>query len=170
MPSTPKPVDQFVPGGSVEELTPEEEAILRDQLDRVQEEKRAAAAMPGLSWREWFLYRSSKVYISMGLVILDLWLVAAFLEDVHFNGYSGYVGVLYGLPLAVAVYAEFLLARFLWYRPPHGLTRQSLRKRSFLAHFWTPVAFGRWTPEAEDFRAGRVYAGPESGPDPREFI
>jgi hypothetical protein len=170
MPSTPKPVDQYVPGGSVEGLTPEEEEVLRDQLDRVHEEKRAAAAMPGLSWREWFLYRSSKMYIGFGLAIVDLWIVAEYFEQVHFNGYSTFLVVFLGLALAVAVYAEILLCRYLWYRPPHGLTKQALRKRSFTARLWTPVPFGRWTPEAEDFREGRIYTGPETGPDPREFI
>ncbi|HTW55666.1 MAG TPA: hypothetical protein VMG36_04365 [Thermoplasmata archaeon] len=170
MPSTPKPVDQYVPGGSVDSLTPEEEEALREQLDRVQEEKQAAISMPGLSWREWFLYRSSKMYIGFGLMIIDAWIVGAYLEDANWNGYSPRLVGFLVLSLAVAVYAEIVLCRFLWHRPPNGLTKQLLRKRSLLARLWTPVPFGRWTPEAADFRAGRIRAGPETGPDPHEFI
>lgn len=170
MSSPLKPVDHYVPGGSVEDLTPEEEAVLRDQLDRVDAEKQVAAAMPGLSWRDWFLYRSSKLYIGVGLLIVDAWIVTTFTGIANTSGWTVSLGIFLGLSIAVALYAEALLFRFLWYRPPEGLTTRTLAKRPLAAHLWTPVAFGRWTPEAADFRAGRVRTVPGQGPDPHEFL
>lgn len=138
--------------------TPEERAAVSERLDRVAEEKRRALAEPGPSWREWWFHDASKWYLLLVLLIGDLWLVTLGVE-------SG--GLLYALVALVGLlYVEFLLYRYLWYRP----RAEEGRPRGAFRRTWLrPVRYGRWTPEADLVRAGGQLAPEEEGPDLREF-
>jgi hypothetical protein len=123
------------------------------------QEKQAALQEPGPSWHEWFFFSASKMWVGIGLLILDTWIVVIFTEA------GNYVAL--GLSLAAALYADFLLFRFLWYRPdPHTPAARG----PFHPTWFRPVQYGRWTPEAERIRMGMPVAAPEGGPDPREFL
>lgn len=155
MPATPRDLRSSEP----EFATPEDEFALDARLSAVSEEKRRALAAPGPSWRQWWFHDGSKWYVGLGLLILDIWLLA----------YGFEAGALLGAValLVVAVYAEFLLYRYLYYRPHPDDQAHATRFR----RTWTrPVAFGRWTPEADFVRAGGKLPGPEEGPNPKEFL
>ncbi|MGA7923785.1 MAG: hypothetical protein WCA77_07405 [Thermoplasmata archaeon] len=123
------------------------------------EERKEAIADPGPSWREYFFYSFLKVWIALGLLILDAFVAGIWFHPINLVGLVA--------SLAAALFLEFLLYRYLWYRP--AIERSGTRfKRSILR----PVPYGRWTPEAE-----RVHSGlpaqpprPAAGPDPREFL
>jgi hypothetical protein len=135
--------------------TPAEEAAYRDQLAFVIEEKKQALADPGPSWREWFLFSAMKWYLGLAFLIGDAWIVVTWFE----------VGVAWAAlaTLVAAIYLEYLAYRVLWTRPPIDRPIRATFQRSW----HTPVQFGRWTPEAELYRAGRLVP---AGPDPREFL
>ncbi len=139
--------------------TPEESAYYDERFAAVQEEKRQALEDPGPTWREWFYYSASKWWIGLGLLILDAWLVAFWLE----NGV--YVGI--APSLAVALYAEFLFARVLWYRPSDDGTGTG---RGFHRSWLRPVPYGRWTPEADRVRAGLPALPGEGASRSDEFL
>jgi hypothetical protein len=128
---------------------------------RVELEKELALREPGPSWREWALFTGLKPWLGVGFLIADAWIVAAWLEAGSYLGLS--------VSLAVAVYLEFLLYRYLWYRPDPA---DAGRRASFRPTWSRPVRYGRWTPEAERMRAGLPLEGPsaEPGPDLREFL
>jgi hypothetical protein len=134
-----------------------ERAALRAQLDRVQEEKRAAREAPGASWREWWFYSASKWYILLGFVITDIW-VGLYWEEAG-NALAATLSVV------ALLYGEFLLYQYLWFRPV------SLRRLpQFRPTWWRPVRYGRWTPEAEVARARGPGAVEDEGPDLKEFV
>ncbi len=127
-------------------------------LDQVAAEKKAALEDPGPSWREWVLHSAAKWYVGLGLLTLDGWVVGDFL---FYRIYWPIAPALVG-----ALYLEFLLWQFLWYRPEMYRSRA---RRHWTSSFWIhPVPFGRWTPEADLARGG---ATPGSGEvDPAEFL
>ncbi len=137
--------------------TPQEEAELDERLERVAEEKRRALAHPGPSWHDWFYFDAMKWFVGLGCLIVDAWIAAFWLE----------VGVPLGMApsLAAAVYGEFLLFRVLWYRP-----EEVVRGRRFQRTWFRPVAFGRWTPEADQIRAGLATPGGEAQRASDEFL
>lgn len=136
-----------------------EEAALRAQIDRVQEEKRRALREPGPTWREWWFYSASKWYILLGFLIADVWAATAWVE----------AGVLLAAvgTVALLLYLEFLLYQYLWFRPEEA----AFRRRALFHPSWhRPVPFGRWTPEAHLVRTGRAGTLDEEGPDLGEFV
>jgi len=136
----------------------EESYSLNERLARVAEEKRRALQDPGPSWKEWWQYSGSKWWIGLGLFIGDIWLVLTWLE----------VGSVVGAVLSIvaALYLEFLLYRFLWFRPsPEHPSPRGPFRRTWLR----PVEFGRWTPEAELVRRGGNLSR-DQGPNPKEFL
>ncbi|MGA8542997.1 MAG: hypothetical protein WB947_05620 [Thermoplasmata archaeon] len=135
---------------------PFQRQVLRDQLDRVVEEKRRALEDPGPSWREWFFQSAAKWWIGLVYLIVDAWVVVTFLEA---GLYAETVPA-----VIVALYLEFLLYRYLWYSPDLS------RSRGRFHRTWIqPVPFGRWTPEADAARA-HPSAASDAGPAPDEFL
>ncbi len=127
--------------------------------DRVKQEKARALEEPGPSWRTWWFQRALRGYYLLGMLIVDVQVVVGWYE----------VGSAVGLVvcLVIAVYLEFLLYRYLWYRPradaapPRGRFRPT----------WVrPSEYGRWTPEADLVRAGHPIYRAEEGPNPKEFL
>jgi hypothetical protein len=155
--------EKYVAPKSVEELTPEQEEALDAHLQRVQDEKRLALREPGPSWRQWFLYKGAKAYVLVGFVIVNVWEIAWFIP------LSDFTALLLVAMLVATVYLELLLFLYLWYRPSPE-TLRLLRRKGFHATWIRPVEFGRWTPEAEDARAGRLPPTSEGGPQPSEFL
>ncbi len=145
------------PGAKPDVLTPEDVAVLDERLARIAEEKRAALLHPGLTWREWFYFDAMKWWIGLGCLIADTW-VAAFWLEAH-------VPLLMVPSLAAALYAEFLLFRYLWTRPEGPIQGRRFRK-SWLR----PVEVGRWTPEGEELRAGVRPSVGEAGVPSEEFL
>jgi hypothetical protein len=121
-----------------------------------EEEKRRALRIPGPTWKEWFYFTALKWWLGLFFLIIDSWVVVAFLE----------AGSVLGLvaATAAAVYLEYLLYVYLWRRPELERSRARARR-------WPPVEVGRWTPEAFAARAAgtRPTAGSETA-DPREFL
>lgn len=162
---TPEDAEKYVPPGSLDEMTPEQEEALESHLQRVRDEKRLALQDPGPSWRQWFLYKGAKAYVILAYLILDSWVVAWFLLPFTWLGLAFFVPVLIG-----SVYLEILLYLYLWYRPSPEVFRRH-RLRGDLHPTWNrPVRFGRWTPEAADVRAGRLLTPSDGGPDASEFL
>ncbi len=121
-------------------------------------QRKAALAEPGLSWKEWSLYVAARWWGAILFLIIDAWIAETWLQ-------TSFVWGLFP-SLAAAIYAEFLLYRYLWHRPP----LDEAKPRGGFRRSWTrPVKFGRWTPEGMDLRAGRPVIGYGSRPDPREF-
>lgn len=128
-----------------------------------EEERKRALEHPGPTWREFFFYDFMKVWLVLGFLIVDVWAVGAFAQP--FNPAAML------LSLVALLYGEFLLYRFLWYRPGDSEATRSARRAGFRPTWSRPVAFGRWTPEADRARSGRdPYEGYVRGPDPREFL
>ena len=137
-------------------LDPFQRQILREQLDRVAEEKRRALEDPGPTWREWFLQTAAKWWLLLAFFVVDAWLLVVCLT---LHGWT----VVYGLtPLFVALYLEFLTYRFLWYSP-----LEVRRNRRFQPTWYRPVPYGRWTPEAEYFRTHPIVS---DGVNPDDFL
>ena len=134
-----------------------ERAALRAQIDRVEEEKKAALEAPGSSWREWWLYSASKWYILLGFVIADIW-VGLIWEEAG-NALAAV------LSIVALLYAEFLLYQYLWFRPESR--RRAAESRPT---WWRPVRYGRWTPEADVARSRGARAIEDEGPDLKEFL
>ncbi len=132
---------------------------LRITIDEVAAQKRAALADPGAPWKEWALRSALKWYIGLGLLIVDAW-IATYWVSVH---------QLWAMipSLAAALYLEYLLWEYLWYRPPERRAGASRLRR--FPRWIHPVPYGRWTLEADLARNG---AAPKSaeGPDPAEFL
>lgn len=140
------------------QLSPEDRRSLADQLEAVQIEKKKALKDPGPTWREWFFYDMLKWWIGVGFLVLDSWVIAFWLEPPNAIGLA--------LSLVAAIYLEFLLARYLWFRPKDETTTS---RGAFRRTLLRPVEFGRWTPEAELVRRGVIRPGSESGPSIDEF-
>jgi hypothetical protein len=145
-------------------LLPDEELALEEQLARVREEKRLALLDPGPSWSQWFCFGAAKWYVVLGYLILLTWEIGYLLAPTN-------APVDEVLPVvAVTLYGEFLLYRFLWYRPSSLAVSRSTRTGGFHRSWLRPVQYGRWTPEGVNARAGRPPIDPSQGPDPREFL
>ncbi len=140
---------------------PQEEAALQARYDRVLEEKRMALEHPGLSWHDWFLFDGAKWWVGLVDLIVDSWIVA------YWYGLGNFL--LLGLSLAAALYGEFLLYRFLWYRPRDD-ERPAPRSGpgSLRARLVRPVPCGRWTPEAAGYVS--VMRSSDGTPNPHEFL
>jgi hypothetical protein len=140
------------------EPAPEDEVDYRERLEEVIDQKRRALADPGPPWKEWFLHDGAKWWIGLAYLIIDSWCLAGGLE-------AGLLVVGFALIVPVT-YFEFLLWRFLWYRPPLDRPVRGDFHRTWLR----PVEFGRWTPEGAIVRTrGRAALGPQ-GPNPQEFM
>ena len=133
---------------------PLQRQILREQLDRVAEEKRRALQDPGPGWNEWFFQTAAKWWIGLGFLIVDAWLIVICLDLGS--------AVLLVPVLAAAFYTEFLLYRYLWYTPSE--LRGSHR---FRRTWYRPVPYGRWTPAAEYFRSHPMVT---DGPSADDFL
>jgi hypothetical protein len=133
---------------------PLQRQILREQLDRVAEEKRRALEDPGPSWRDWFFQTAAKWWIGLGVLVVDAWLLVLCLD-------LGSI-VLVIPVLGLALYAEFLLYRYLWYTPAETRTARRFRRT-----WYRPVPYGRWTPDAEYFRGKPVSV---DGPSADDFL
>lgn len=138
---------------------PEEEAAFEARVDAVFEQKRQALAEPGLTWKEWFFYDAAKWWVGLLFLIVDIWIFA------FWYGIGSTVGL--AASLVAGLYLEFLLFRFLWYRPS---SEEPRRRSSFRPSFLRPVPYGRWTPEAAGGGAMLLPAAGETGPDPKEFL
>ncbi len=143
---------------------PGEDSVPLESLsahDRIELEKDLVRRAPDLPWKEWFFYSGLKAWVGLGLFIIDGWIAGTWLEA---GNYFGLVPSLVG-----AVYLEFLLYQYLWYRPPVRASWSQRRGRRRWVH---PVAYGRWTPEAAERRAGGSgkLGGPESEPNPRDIL
>ncbi|MGI0071431.1 MAG: hypothetical protein ACRECT_05130 [Thermoplasmata archaeon] len=132
---------------------------LREQLERVAEEKRRALADPGPGWREWWFQNGARWWLGLGLLIVDAWIIV---EGLDLGAWIALFPALVG-----AIYAEFLLWRFLWYVPSYDAPR---RRGPFRATWTRPVQYGRWTPEGAAARAGPRSVGSDDGPRPEEFL
>jgi len=131
--------------------------------DRVELEKELARQAPDLPWKEWAYFTGLKTWVGIGLFIIDGWIAATWLEA---RSYYGLVP-----SLVLAVYLEFLLYRYLWYRPS---ARASRPRGPFRPTWSRPVEYGRWTPEAARRRSGATPDEPgrssDAGPNPRDFL
>jgi hypothetical protein len=126
--------------------------------DRVAAEKARALREPGPGWRQWLFQSALRVYYILGILVADVQVVVFWIEE----------GSLVGLvvSLVLAFYLEFLLYRYLWYRPrPEAPT-----DRAFHRTWLRPVEYGRWTVEADLVRAGIAIRRTEEGPNPKEFL
>lgn len=126
--------------------------------DRVAAEKARALREPGPSWRTWLLQSALRAYYILGILVADVQVVVLWIE----------LGSVVGLvvSLILAIYLEFLLYRYLWYRPrPEALT-----ERVFHRTWYRPVEYGRWTVEADLVRAGVAIRRAEEGPNLKEFL
>jgi hypothetical protein len=122
------------------------------------EARKKAIEEPGPTWREYFYYSFLKVWIALGLFIVDIWIAAYWLRPINPLGLA--------LSLAAAIYLEFLLYEYLWARPKVDETAARRARRTWLR----PVIYGRWTPEADRLRQGLPITPGYRGPDPREFL
>lgn len=126
---------------------------------REEEEKRAALLEPGLTWHEWTYYRAIPWWLGIALLTVDGWIVVTWFD------LGSAVGLV--LSLAAAIYLEFLLYRYLWYRPDPALKRP---RGPFHPTWFRPVEFGRWTPEADSRRRGGPVPSSSEAPRPEEFL
>jgi hypothetical protein len=119
-----------------------------------------AIEAPGASWREFFFFELAKVWIMLGLFVVDS-LILVYWTD-PFNPLALLAS------LFLAFYAELLLYRILWYRPN---PEEGYLAREFRPTWIRPVRYGRWTPEAWRAKEGRdPFEDVVVGPDPREFL
>jgi hypothetical protein len=131
------------------------EAVARSR-DEV--EKEAARREPGLPWREWTLYQAIPWWLGIVLLIPDAWIIVTFIELDN--------PIALVLSLAATLYLEFLLYRYLWYRPSEGRKNRG----AFRPSWYRPVEFGRWTPEGEALRRGERFGPTSDAPRPDEFL
>jgi hypothetical protein len=139
-------------------MTPEEEAAVIDQMERVDAEKKAALKEPGPGWKDWFLFDAMRWWVGLLLLIVDAWIVAFWFST---------NAPLFSIPSLIgAGYAEFVLWQYLYHRPAE---HPSHSVGKFQRTWYRPVAFGRWTPEGAAARAG-VAVPVDGTPDLREFL
>ena len=155
---SPTPNDPLGAGAS-DVPDPAAEAAFSAQVDRVSEEKRRAREAPDTPWRTWWFHSGSKWYVGLAFLIADVWIV-----DLAYSSGALVAGL---VALVFAVYAEFLLYRYLYYVPDPEWDNPSA---PFRPTWVRPVEFGRWTEQGAAIRAGGTVAAPEAGPDPKEFL
>ncbi|HLM69808.1 MAG TPA: hypothetical protein VK423_00280 [Thermoplasmata archaeon] len=146
------PGDEDAPGGD------DSFASRVEHADAWELAKKKALADPGPSWRDWFLYSGSKIWVALGFFIVDIWILEIW--AVPFNA----LGL--GLSIAAAVYLEFLAYRYLWYRFDPEAPREPGKFRPTLLR---PREFGRWTPEEALAREGKL-PRPDTGPRREDFL
>ncbi len=136
------------------------------------EERKRALEDPGPSWREWVYGSMLKIYIPLGFLIADTWIVGAWVEPFRSIGaLPAAVGAI--ASVAPALYGEYVLFEYLYARPP-GDPSRSVREE-FRPTVRRPFQYGRWTPAGRRVRAGRPpYESPHGGGqgevDPSEFF
>lgn len=147
------------PNSSTDGERPAGDGVTAETLqDRVAAEKARALEEPGASWRTWLYQSALRGYYFLGMLIVDAQVVVFWIEVPSLTGLVA--------SLAVALYLEFLLYRYLWYRP-----RSDARPRRPFRRTWLrPAEYGRWTPEADLVRAGVSIYRTEQGPNPKEFL
>jgi len=118
------------------------------------EERKAAIAAPGPSWREWLYGQAFKWWLGIGLMIVDSWIIAGWAELHEW--------VYLVLNIVPVLYLEYLLYEYLWH--PYAAEYRG----RFRASWRHPFEVGRWIPERAELLAGTV--GQPAGPDPREFL
>lgn len=158
MTNGPLSSDPTPPSGSTKFADLASDPSFRIIVEQVAAEKKAALDDPGPPWKEWFLRSALKWYAGLGFLILDGWLLSYWLI------YGLYLGIVPSL--VAALYAEYLVWQCLWYRPE--VFRRGKSHRRAHSRWVHPVPYGRWTPEAEDVRAGIPL--PIDQPDPTEFL
>ena len=146
--------------GPLPEEPPEFDEATKQRIETVAEEKRRALAEPGASWRDWLFFQAFKWWLVIAILVVDSWIAAAWVEV------GSYVGLV--LSLVVAIYFEFLLFQYLWYRPDPEAPR--LRKGEFRPTWVRPVEVGRWTPEAVLAKRGVRFDEHPDAVDPKEFL
>ncbi len=119
-----------------------------------------ALSHPGLSWHDWFFFDAAKWWVGLVDLIVDAWIIA------YWYDLSNFLGL--GLSLAAALYGEFLLYRFLWYRPLEDAPAPRSPPGSLRARLLRPVPIGRWTPEAAGYLP--VARSADGTPNPNEFL
>jgi hypothetical protein len=124
--------------------------------DALREEQAKALADPGPDWRTWTLHTGLRPYFLVLFLTIDTWLALTWLE----------AGLLLGILLSLlpAVYAEFLLYRYLWARPDPEAPQPFVRSWS------RPVWAGRWTIEGDRLRAGEAMPRPDETRKREEFL
>ncbi len=136
-----------------EEIDEEERRRL---LDR---EREAALRVPGPPWKEWLFLVAFRWWLGLGLLIVDAWIAAGWIEV---GGWLPLVG-----SLAAALYLEYLLYQYLWH--PYDA---ELGDR-FHPTWRTPFRVGRWSLDREKLLRGEIgHTTPtiQDGPDPRQFL
>jgi hypothetical protein len=134
-----------------------------DSLDlpapRTRGERRAIIAIPGPTWRQWFYYDFLKMWLGLACFIADVLVVVTWIRPLDIPAMT--------LSLVGAIYLEFLLFRYLWYRPTYAEDAGKPFRPS-----WTRLTkYGRWTPEAELAGTGRSAQLIQSdAPRPEEFL
>jgi hypothetical protein len=144
-PSSTPPVPKYRSSGYLPKL----EGPLRDK----------AIEDPGPTWGEWLIGPFAKVWVALGLFIVDSWIFVLWV--VPFNA----VGLV--LSLGAAVYLEFLLWRYLWFAPDR---EEDLRHLPFHPTWNQLTRFGRWTPQASRLRAGQDPYESHAIDDMSEFV
>ncbi|MGI0053128.1 MAG: hypothetical protein ACREC5_02635 [Thermoplasmata archaeon] len=130
-----------------------------------EEERRAAIADPGPSWRQYFLRDFLRWWTALGYFVVDAVIVASYLRP------PDPAAIL--LELTAALYLEYLLYEFLWYTPrwfAEGAGRYRTEAPTGWRRAIRPVAAGRWTDAYRWIRSGREVRSTAPGPDPREFL
>ncbi|HTT73784.1 MAG TPA: hypothetical protein VMG99_06530 [Thermoplasmata archaeon] len=118
-------------------------------------EREAAIRAPGPSWHDWLYGQAFKWWLGIGLLILDSWLVAGWLEVGNWIAAT--------ISIVLAVYVEYLLYQYLWHPYEHG------RRGPFRPSWRAPFVVGRWQPEWREIRAGITPDGSVTT-DRREFL
>ncbi len=136
-----------------------------------EKERSEALANPGPSWRDWVYGSMLKVYIPLGFVIVDVWIVGTWLEDrLPLGNDLTVLGI--ALSLAPALYLEYAAFLYFWASAKDDPSHSIRETEGFsLLH---PFRVGRWTEAGRRLRRGlppRPGAPPEpAGPNPEEFF
>ncbi len=127
-------------------------------LRRLTGEARAKAlAEPGPSWSEWAKGTAGKMYVGLGMLILDA-LVWVSLEESSLR--------LLTIPaVPLLVYLNYVLYSYLWARPPKDIQTKAQFHRTWIH----PFLLGRWDPEYKAWTTGRAMKDATAVP-PEEFV
>ncbi len=142
------------------ENPPEFDEATRERIEAIAEDKRRALQEPGASWSDWLYFQAFKWWLVIAFLVLDSWVAALWVVA------GSSLGLV--LSLVAAVYFEFLLFQYLWYRPDPDAPRP--RRREFRPTWTRPVKYGRWTPEAVLARRDVTFANQPDAVDPKEFL